>query len=389
MRERTSELTRLNGALAEAKAGAEAANLSKTRFLAAASHDILQPLNAARLFTSSLVERTRRTKDADLARNVDASLEAVEDILSVLLDISRLDAGAMKPELAAFRIDDILQALALEFGPAARKKGLALTVMPCGLSVMSDRKLLRRVLQNLVANAIKYTRKGRVLMGCRRHGGRLRIEVFDTGPGIPDSKLDVIFHEFQRLHGDDDDGATGLGLGLSIVERIAKVLDSDIAVRSALGKGSCFAIAVPITTDIIRPVPAKRQPVRPAGLAGTVTVMVIDNEKAILDGMELLLSGWGYVVYRARSEAEALAAFERSGGKIDMILADYHLGARGWHRGCQQSSGQRARKPHPRRADHRRPDACRRRRGAGPRYPRPAKTGETGRPCAPPWPTWR
>ena len=322
--ERTSELTRLNAALADAKASADAANLSKTRFLAAASHDILQPLNAARLFTSSLVERTRRTKDADLARNVDASLEAVEEILSVLLDISRLDAGAMRPELAPFRIDDILQALGLEFGPAARKKGLGLTVMPCGLAVMSDRKLLRRVLQNLVANAIKYTRKGRVLMGCRRDGGRLRIEVLDTGPGIPNAKLGVIFQEFQRLHADDD-GSTGLGLGLSIVERIARVLDSEIGVRSALGKGSRFSITVPITTDIIRQMPAKRQPARPAGLAGTVTVLVIDNEKTILDGMELLLGGWGYVVHLAQNGAEALAALEGSATKIDMILADYHL----------------------------------------------------------------
>lgn len=321
--ERTSELTRLNAELGDAKAEADAANLSKTRFIAAASHDILQPLNAARLFASSLVERTKRTKDADLARNVDAALEAVEEILSVLLDISRLDAGAMKAEMAPFRIDDILQALALEFGPAARKKGLTLTVMPCSLTVLSDRKLLRRVLQNLVANAIKYTRHGRVLMGCRRHGRLLRIEVLDTGPGIPAEKLEVIFHEFQRLHSDEH-GPAGLGLGLSIVERIAKVLGGDIEVRSMVDRGSRFSIAIPLT-DSVRAAPARRQPIRPVGLAGTVNILVIDNEAAILDGMDLLLSGWGYVVRRAASGAEALAAMESRPEPIDMILADYHL----------------------------------------------------------------
>ena len=322
--ERTSELTRLNGELAEAKAEADTANQSKTRFLAAASHDILQPLNAARLFASSLVERTRRTSDGDLARNVDASLEAVEDILSVLLDISRLDAGAMKPELAPFRIDDILQALAIEFGPAARKKGLKLTVMACGLTVHSDRKLLRRVLQNLLANATKYTRKGTVLMGCRRQGPALRIEVFDTGPGIPEDQLEAIFQEFQRLEGDDD-GSTGLGLGLSIVERIAKVLDSEVKVRSMVDKGSVFSIAVPVAAVAMPKVAAKRQPLRPAGLAGTVTVLVIDNETAILDGMDLLLTGWGYVVLRAATGAEALRAVAANNNRLDMILADYHL----------------------------------------------------------------
>ena len=243
--ERTAELTRLNDALATAKAEAEAANLSKTRFIAAASHDILQPLNAARLFTSTLVERMKRSKDSELVRNVDLSLEAVEEILSALLDISRLDAGAMKAEIAPFRIDDILQALALEFGPAARKKGLKFTVVPCGLTLNSDRKLLRRVLQNFVSNAIKYTKEGRVLMGGRRHGNLLRIEVHDTGPGIPETKLDIIFQEFQRLQ-TDGDGTSGLGLGLSIVERMAKVLETPVHVNSTPGRGSVFAVDVPI-----------------------------------------------------------------------------------------------------------------------------------------------
>ena len=322
--ERTAELTRLNAELAQAKADADAANLSKTRFIAAASHDILQPLNAARLFTSTLVERMKRSKDGELVRNVDSSLEAVEEILSALLDISRLDAGAMKAEVQPFRIGDILQALALEFGPAARKKALTFTVVPCSLTLNSDRKLLRRVLQNFVSNAIKYTKEGRVLMGCRRHGNLLRIEVHDTGPGIPHSKLDVIFQEFQRLQ-TDGDGTSGLGLGLSIVERMAKVLEAPVHVRSEPGRGSMFAIDIPVGEAIKAPAMPKPHKVQPPALAGAFRVLVIDNERPILEGMELLLTGWGNIVHTATGSEEALAALAAADGKIDMILADYHL----------------------------------------------------------------
>src|SRR5262249_34683984 len=188
VQERTEELTRLNTWLGRAKAEAEQANISKTRFLAAASHDILQPLNAARLYVTSLVERQRSGDDAQLVGNIDASLDAVEEILGALLDISRLDAGAMRPEIVAFRIDELLRQLEVEFKPLAQEKGLELQFIPCSLTVRSDRRLLRRLLQNFVSNAIKYTPRGRVLVGCRRRGGRLRIDVYDTGLGIPASK---------------------------------------------------------------------------------------------------------------------------------------------------------------------------------------------------------
>jgi signal transduction histidine kinase len=324
VKERTAELTRLNEELASAKADADAANLSKTRFIAAASHDILQPLNAARLFTSTLVERMKRSKDGELVRNVDSSLEAVEEILSALLDISRLDAGAMKADVQPFRIDDILQALALEFGPAARKKGLKFTVVASGLTLNSDRKLLRRVLQNFVSNAIKYTREGRVLMGCRRRGDMVRIEVHDTGPGIPDSKLDVIFQEFQRLH-TDGDGTSGLGLGLSIVERMAKVLEAPVHVISKPGRGSMFAVDIPVVRGVRPAVVAKPRKAQPPALAGAFRVLVIDNERPILEGMQLLLTGWGNIVQTATGLDEALDALSAADGRIDMVLADYHL----------------------------------------------------------------
>ena len=231
VRERTGELTRLNAELERAKAEADDANASKTRFIADASHDISQPLNAARLYVTSLIERQRAGEDGDLVQNIDASLEAVEEIFAALLDISRLDTGAMKPEFSDFRIDELLQRLEVEFAPMAQEKGLELKFMPCALAVRSDRRLLRRLVQNLVSNAIKYTPAGTVLVGCRRRGPRLRIDVYDTGIGIPHAKRRAVFKEFHRL----DQGARvarGVGLGLSIVERVARVLDCEVALKS-------------------------------------------------------------------------------------------------------------------------------------------------------------
>ncbi len=330
VRERTGELTRLNAELERAKAEADEANVSKTRFVAAASHDILQPLNAARLYVTSLIERQREDgDDADLVQNIDASLEAVEEIFAALLDISRLDTGAMKPEFADFRIDELLHRLDVEFAPLAREKGLDLTFMPCSQNVRSDRRLLRRLLQNLISNAIKYTPAGRVLVGCRRRGGRLRIEVYDTGIGIPHAKRRAVFKEFHRL----DQGARvarGVGLGLSIVERIARVLDCEVTLKSNVGRGSRFAIEVPRGAGQIA-APKLRAPVRPnvGRLDGTV-VLCIDNERAILDGMETLLGGWGCRTLVAADLSEAIAAIEGSDLEPDGFLVDYHLdGANG------------------------------------------------------------
>jgi Na+/proline symporter/signal transduction histidine kinase/CheY-like chemotaxis protein len=330
VRERTGELTRLNAALERAKAEADEANVSKTRFVAAASHDILQPLNAARLYVTSLIERQREDgDDADLVANIDASLEAVEEIFAALLDISRLDTGAMKPEFADFRIDEFLHRLDVEFAPLAREKGLDLTFMPCSQNIRSDRRLLRRLLQNLISNAIKYTPAGRVLVGCRRRGGRLRIEVYDTGIGIPHAKRRAVFKEFHRL----DQGARvarGVGLGLSIVERIARVLDCEVMLKSNVGRGSRFTIEVPRGAEQLA-APKQRAPTRlnVGRLDGTV-VLCIDNERAILDGMETLLGGWGCRTLVAADLSEAIAAIEGSDLEPDGFLVDYHLdGANG------------------------------------------------------------
>ncbi len=326
--ERTAQLRRLNAELASAKTVAEEANISKTRFLAAASHDILQPLNAARLYASSLSEGASRAggeERADLARKVDMSLEAVEEILGALLDISRLDAGATRPEISDVPVADLMRMLEVEFKPLAGSKGLELRFVPSKLAIRTDRRLMRRLLQNLVSNAIKYTLKGEVLVGCRRCPNGLRIEVWDTGLGIPADRQRAVFEEFRRL----DQGARvarGLGLGLSIVERLGRVLDHPVGLDSTPGEGSVFFVTAPLgetvaprVSDAGAPEPAQTgEP-----LAG-LKVLAIDNEPRVLDGLRTLLGRWGCVVATADGLAEARDALERF-GPPDLIIADYHL----------------------------------------------------------------
>jgi signal transduction histidine kinase len=321
--ERTEELTRLNAALELAKGEADAANISKTKFLAAASHDILQPLNAARLYVTTLIERGGR-EDRRLVDNIDASLEAVEEIFGAMLDMSRLDTGALRPEFASFRIDELMRQIELEFAPLASAKGLDLTFMSCSLVVRSDRRLLRRLIQNLVSNAIKYTPEGRVLVGCRRRGDHLRIDVYDTGVGIPQSRWRDIFVEFHRL----DQGAKiarGLGLGLSIVERLARVLDCTIGLDSEAGRGSRFTVTVQLSNATPVELPAREDTrIDPSQLVG-ITALCIDNEPSVLDGMETLLRSWSCEVIKAPDLETALAVIGESPLMPNGLLVDYHL----------------------------------------------------------------
>ena len=330
VRERTEQLTQLNEELARAKAEADEANISKTRFLAAAGHDILQPLNAARLYSASLTQRAeagaKPEETGALARNVDSSLEAVEDIFNALLDMSRLDAGAMKVELSSFRIDELFRQLRIEFAPAAEKKGLKLTFAPCSLAVRSDRRLLRRLLQNLISNAIKYTRKGGVLVGARRMRGKLRLEVWDTGIGIPADKQKTVFREFERLESGIGE-APGLGLGLSIVERMARVLGHEVTLGSKPRRGSVFSVTAPLAVtppQVLTPEKAPARATRQSPLADMV-VVAIDNDPQIAEGMRALLSAWGCMAIVARSQREAQAALAREKRVPDAILADFHL----------------------------------------------------------------
>ncbi|KPH82469.1 hybrid sensor histidine kinase/response regulator [Bosea vaviloviae] len=320
--ERTEEILRVNAELQRAKGQAEEANASKTRFLAAASHDILQPLNAARLYATSLVERDRAAGSPDLAENIDASLDAVEEILTALLEISRLDGGALKPELTSFRLDELVRQLQREFEPSAQEKGLKLVFMPTSLALRSDRRLLRRLLQNLVSNAIKYTPSGKVLIGFRRRGPQVSVEVLDTGLGIPQGKQKTVFREFQRL----DQGARvarGLGLGLSIVQRIARTLDHKLTLDSVPGRGSRFAVLVPRASPLPEMSTSAAPRQIPAGQLAGLKLLVIDNEPTILDGMKRLLEGWGCKITTAAGLDEALVALKR--GEPDVLIADYHL----------------------------------------------------------------
>jgi signal transduction histidine kinase/CheY-like chemotaxis protein len=324
VRDRTEELTRLNSELALAKSTAEDANISKTRFLAAASHDILQPLNAARLYVTSLVERQSGGEDSRLVENIDDSLEAIEEILGALLDISRLDAGAMTTSITSFKMADLMRSLEIEFAPIARAKGLELAFVPCSLPVESDRSLLRRLLQNFISNAVKYTPRGRVLVGCRRHGQSLRIGVYDTGVGIPVMKRGEIFKEFHRL----EQGARiarGLGLGLSIVERLARVLNHGIAIDANASGGSVFSVTVPIATAINHTAAVtSATPLSRTPMSGAL-IVCIENDAAILDGMKTLLKAWDAEVIAVTDPEAAIAAIEASGGNVTGLLVDYHL----------------------------------------------------------------
>jgi CheY-like chemotaxis protein/two-component sensor histidine kinase len=258
-------------------------------------------------------------------RNVDAALEAVEDILSTVLDISRIDAGAIKPEIEGFQLQELFDTLEREFERQARDKHLSLRFVRTSAVVKSDRKLLRRVLQNLVSNAIKYTVKGRVLVGVRRKGSGYQIAVHDTGLGIPAEQLRIVFREFERL-GRDKHNEPGLGLGLSIVDRLCKVLRHPITLASEVGRGSAFMVTVAgrargggAGDGGAARCPRPHQP-----LAG-LRVLAVDNETSIVDGLAALLGNWQVEVVRATSAAEAVEKLEEHGSGIDAVLADYHI----------------------------------------------------------------
>ena len=314
--ERTAELR-------AAKAEADQANLSKTKFLAAASHDLLQPLNAARVFVAALTERRLAPANRNLVDSTVAALEGVDELLTALLDISKLDAGVMHTEIADFPVSELLSAMDSEHAMVAVSKGLRLRVMPCALTVRSDQRLVGRILRNLISNAIRYTPSGRVLLGCRRRGDRLLIGVWDTGLGIPADKQEEIFEEFRRLN--DQGRDRGMGLGLAIVQRIAKRLDHPLVLRSVPGRGSLFGIELPIGHAVPARPSRRALPMLPRvnGLGGAA-VLVIDNDVSILEGMTALLGGWGCRVGVAASAAEALARVAGE-GRPDLIGADDHL----------------------------------------------------------------
>ncbi|MFN4311837.1 MAG: NahK/ErcS family hybrid sensor histidine kinase/response regulator [Ferrovibrio sp.] len=325
--ERTAELQLAVQELEASRAQAEAANLGKTRFLAAASHDLLQPLHAARLFTAALAERE---PDNLLVTKIDHGLGAVEALLDALLDISKLDAGAVSVEVRPVALGPLLDSIASAFAPLAARRHVTLKVVPTSATISTDPALLRRVLQNFVANAIRYASNERedrrVLIGCRRQGDSIRIAVCDNGPGIPQDKRQVIFQEFARLDRTGGDAERGLGLGLAIVERIARMLNSPIDLHSSLGHGSIFSITVPrAAVEPAQPAQPQAAPTPVAGSLSGSFVLCIDNEIAVREAMTTLLEGWSCTVAAVPSIEEARRAVAAAGRSPDVILADLHL----------------------------------------------------------------
>ena len=301
---RTFELSQLNQALTEAKGVAEAANQSKTRFLAAVSHDLMQPLNAARLFSAALSHQDDALPaDArELVRHLDSSLRSAEDLISDLLDISRLENGRITPDRHAFVLNNLFDTLGAEFKVLATEHGMDFRLRGSRLRVDSDIKLLRRILQNFLTNAFRYA-KGRVLLGVRRQGQQLRLEVWDRGPGIPEDKRKVIFEEFKRLDSHQTRAEKGLGLGLAIADGLCRVLGHQLEVRSWPGKGSVFSVTIPLALHAEPPVLLNQPEHNGEALAG-IQVLCIDNEDSILTGMHSLLSRWGCQVWTARNRLE-------------------------------------------------------------------------------------
>jgi Na+/proline symporter/signal transduction histidine kinase/ActR/RegA family two-component response regulator len=320
--QRTAELSEALVATAHARRAAETANVSKTRFLAAASHDLLQPLNAARLFTSALRHHPGLDAEASgLAERIDASFRAAEDLLDALLDTSRLDTGSYRPEIAAFALSDLFDSLQAQFAVVAEQRGLRLRVVSTSLAVRSDPQLLRRILQNFISNALRYTSKGGVLLGVRRTSSEVRIEVWDSGPGIAAEQRARIFDEFQRLEHPSPWGEKGLGLGLSICDRLADILHHRLDLHSQVNRGSCFSVTLPRNEAV----PVRRQRVQRQGSDKQLplTVLCLDDDASILDGMQALLSRWGVDCRIARDVPEA--AHQLKQRSIDLILVDYHL----------------------------------------------------------------
>ncbi|WEL57832.1 ATP-binding protein [Pseudomonas kermanshahensis] len=323
LQQQITERKAIARALRDARDAAETANRSKDKYLAAASHDLLQPLNAARLLISTLRERQLPEAEQILVERTHQALEGAEDLLTDLLDISRLDQAAVKPDVALYRLDELFGPLVSEFSSVADAEGLKLRAHIGDYAINTDLRLMTRILRNFLSNACRYTDEGKILLGARRRGSHLRLEVWDTGRGIAEDRLEAVFLEFNQLDVGRAADRKGVGLGLAIVERIAKILGYRVQVRSWPGRGSMFSIEVPIGTEV--PLPA--HPAMPQASAGNPLpgrrLLVLDNEVSILESMGALLGQWGCEVVTATDQAGALLALR--GQAPELILADYHL----------------------------------------------------------------
>ncbi|MEX0871313.1 MAG: ATP-binding protein, partial [Aquisalimonadaceae bacterium] len=302
----------------------EVANKYKSHFLASASHDLRQPLHALNLFVAQLQTESDATERSRLVHRIDATVSAMNALFELLLDMSKLEAGILEPHCAEFPIERLLKRIEVSFADDAIQKGLRLSVVPCNAWVRSDPVLLERILMNLVANAVHYTAGGGVVIGCRRRGGRLRIDVCDSGPGIPPDQQRNIFDEYYRLPAGEPERGGGFGLGLAIVDRLGRLLGHEIELDSRLGHGSRFSVSVSLVAQPQRDVEIPASPVVADPARGKL-VVVIDDDALVREGMGGILRSWGCHLLTADSAATALSSVAAEQRRPDLIIADYRL----------------------------------------------------------------
>ncbi|HME84206.1 MAG TPA: PAS domain-containing protein, partial [Roseiarcus sp.] len=327
--EDVTERRRTAEALSAAKRQAELASVAKSRFLAAASHDLRQPLQTLALLQGLLAKKVVGEKAQKLIGGIDEALGAMTGMLNTLLDINQIEVGAVKPEIADVPVNEVFDRLREELTYHAQAAGLALRVVPCALSVRSDRGLLEQMIRNLISNALKYTQRGRVLLGCRRRQGKLRIEIWDTGIGIPESELQAIFEEYHQVDNVARQRSHGLGLGLSIVKSLGELLGHPIRVRSLKGKGSVFSIEVPLQPSghssgaDRHPRASDDAPAQTATRTGAI--LIIEDDPEVREHLKLFLDEEGYAISTAVDGPAALEAVARGTMRPDLVLADYNL----------------------------------------------------------------
>jgi two-component system, sensor histidine kinase len=302
---------------------ADQANLAKSNFLAAASHDLRQPVHAIGMFVGAL-RATNMPDDAlRLTEKIESSVAALDVLFSALLDISRLDAGVVEACKKNIILQPLLDRVCDDLDSEAQAKSLAIRRAPCSAHVSTDPILMERILRNLLSNAVRYTKQGRILVGCRRRDGAVRVEIWDTGVGISRANQERIFQEYFQVDNPERDREKGLGLGLAIVRRLARVLDCPLSFRSELGRGSCFAVTIPLARGAVA---IQSFPRMAETLAkGGELIAVIDDEPSIRDAMSSLLEGWGYRAIVAGSGDEIVHKFADSALRPDLIISDYRL----------------------------------------------------------------
>ncbi len=300
---------------------------AKSQFLAAASHDLRQPLHAMALFTTALARRVKDPESVEIVESLRVALDSMRAMFQALVDVSKLDAGAIAPAVTDFPIADILEKLRTDFAAQAEAKGIGLRVVPCAAAVRTDPALLESMLRNLVHNAVKFTPGGKVLLGCRRRGQTLRIDVVDTAGGIAADQIEIVFEEFRRLQPGRKTGTEGLGLGLAIVRRLSHLLGVPVTVESAVGRGTRFSVTVPLAENVpaAAAAPAARHPASGPSLRGA-RILAIDDDEMVRGAVARILTDWGCTVETAGSPADALARIDLDGFRPDVLLVDYNLG---------------------------------------------------------------